>query len=280
MAKQAKVAFELNDEDAGVIEDANGSRTVLIREFDINKMHPYDETDLKSACKIVVIGKPKTGKSTLIENIMLYKSHICPTIQIYSGSEAENGFYKRIAPDVTIFSKMDVKAQENFLKRQKIARQYLPNPWAMQINDDVTDDPSILRKPLFQGIYKRGRHFNMIHILALQYPMDISPGLRSCVDYVFILATAIQADRKKLYENFASGSIPSFQDFCDIMDVITEDHTALVIDNFTESNKIEDRVFYFKADPTKVPDGWKFGSKDCWDFHNQRMDPDYTPSIL
>ena len=221
-----------------------------------------------------------TGKSTLIENILLYKWHVCPVGQFYNGSEDVNNFYKNIATDITVFNKMDLKAQENFLKRQSLARQYLPNPWAFIVLDDVTDDPSLMKKPLINTFYKRGRHFNLIHILALQYPMDISPGLRTCVDYVFILATAVLGDRKKIYENFASGSIPTFQDFCDIMDVITEDHTALVIDNLTDSNKIEDRVFYFKADPNKIPPGWKIGCPESYEFQEERYDPNYQPSII
>lgn len=221
-----------------------------------------------------------TGKSTLIENIMLYKSHICPIAQIASGTEQENGFYKRISTDTTIFDKFDMKCTENFIKRQKIARQYLPNPWALKIDDDVTDDPTVMKKPLMQGMFKRGRHWNMIYILALQYPMDIPTAIRSCVDYVFILSTNILSDRKRIYENLPFGSLLSFQDFCDILDGITEDHTALVLDNMVESNKIEDRLFYFKADPTKVPKDWKFGSQDAWDCCEERMDPNYTPSIL
>lgn len=278
--KTAKIDFEINDEESGIIDDGTGKRAALIKEFDLNNMHPIDTNDLKSASKIVVIGKPKTGKSTLIENIMLYKSHICPIAQIASGTEQENGFYKRISTDTTIFDKFDMKCTENFIKRQKIARQYLPNPWALKIDDDVTDDPTVMKKPLMQGMFKRGRHWNMIYILALQYPMDIPTAIRSCVDYVFILSTNILSDRKRIYENLPFGSLVSFQDFCDILDGVTEDHTALVLDNMVESNKIEDRLFYFKADPTKVPKDWKFGSQDAWDCHEERMDPNYTPSIL
>ena len=40
--------------------------------------------------------------------------------------------------------------------------------------------------------------------------------------------------------------------FCEIMDQITNDYTALYIHNATTSNNLEDIVFYFKAKP--IPD--------------------------
>ena len=54
------------------------------------------------------------------------------------------------------------------------------------------------------------------------------------------------------------------------MDALTTDYTALYINNMSTSNKIEDTVFYYKADPTKIPKDWKFGCKEFWQFHNER----------
>lgn len=280
MSNKSKIVFESSDEDTGIVENEDGSRTVFIKEFDLNKMHPLDANDLESGVKIVVIGKPKTGKSTIIEQIMLYKAHICPVSQIFSGTEDTNHFYAPRSTDITVFEKLDTKAVENFIKRQKIARQYLTNPWAMQILDDCTDDPSIIKTPLFQAIYKRGRHFNMINVNGVQYPMDLGVSIRSCVDYCFLMSNSILSERKKLYENFASGCIPSFRDFCDIMDQVCENHTALVINNMCESNKLEDRLFYFRADKTRIPPNFKLGSHDSFEFDTQRRDPNYVSSVI
>jgi len=220
-----------------------------------------------------------TGKSTIIQDIMAYKSHICPVVQVFSGTEDSNHFFSEKCPPVCVFNKYDEKAIENFVKRQKIAKKYLDNPWAMQIIDDCTDDPASLRKPLIQSYYKNGRHWKMIHILSLQYCLDIRPNIRSNIDYTFILRESNLKSRKSLHENYA-GCIDSFQDFCDIMDQITEDYTALVINNRVQSNKMEDCLFWYKANPNKIPPNWKFGHKDAWSFNNERFDPLYVDSVL
>lgn len=220
-----------------------------------------------------------TGKSSLIQDIMLYKSHICPVIQVFSGTEDSNHFYSEKCPPLCVYNKYDESAIENFVKRQKIARKYLENPWAMQIIDDCTDDPKSLAKPIIQAYYKNGRHWKMIHILSLQYCLDIKPAIRSNIDYTFILRETNLKNRVRLHENYA-GCIDNFQDFCDIMDQITEDYTALVINNRVQSNKIEDCIFWYKANPHKIPPNWRFGHPSAWEFNNERFDPQYVEPVV
>jgi GTPase SAR1 family protein len=278
--KSPKSIIDFGDEEIGIYIDEEGIKSVKIDELDLNNIHPYNIDDNKWGVKIIVLGKPGFGKTSLIESIMLYKSHICPVAQIFSGTETVNHYYKNKATDISIFNDLNIKAMEEFAKRQNIAKKYLPNPWAMQILDDVTDEPAILKKHPFGAYYKKGRHWNMIHIMAVQYAMDIPTGLRSCVDYIFILANSIKSEREKLYENFASGCIPTFQDFCDILDQLTEDHTALVIDNTSQSNKLHDRVFFYKADLSRVPPDFRVGCKEAHEFNEDRLDPNYNPPLL
>lgn len=219
-----------------------------------------------------------TGKSTIIADILASKSHIVPVAQIFSGTEDSNHFFSQKFPGVCVYNKLDLDAIENFVSRQKIAKSYLPNPWAFQIIDDCTDDPKILKRPIFQAYYKLGRHWKMVHILSLQYCLDIAPNIRTNIDYTFILRETSTRFRKSLWENYA-GCIDNFNDFCDIMDAVTEDYTALVINNRIQSNKFEDCVFWYKAKKDRLPPNWKFGHPSAWQFHESRMDPNYTDSV-
>jgi hypothetical protein len=211
-------------------------------------------------------------KSTIIQDIVASKSHIAACSQIFSGTEDSNHYYSEKFPPCCVYNKLDMEAITKFVTRQKAAKTYLENPWAIQIIDDCTDDPSQLRDPIFQAYYKNGRHWNMIHILSLQYSLDILPSIRTNIDYTFILRETNQRNRKALYENYA-GCIPNYGMFQDIMDAITEDFTALVINNRVQSNKIEDCVFWYKAKPDRLPPNWKFGHPVAWEFNNDRMDP-------
>jgi hypothetical protein len=103
--------------------------------------------------------------------------------------------------------------------------------------------------------------------------MDVKPVIRVNVDGVFCLREPSVKIRRIIWENYAS-IIPSFDMFCQIMDQISGDYTALYIHNATNSNKLEDCVFWYRAQP--VPKEFKFGSKDFWEFHNARYNFDHV----
>lgn len=218
-----------------------------------------------------------THNTTLITSLLYEKRHIFPTAVIMSGTEDSNHHYKRIIPSTFVYNRLNEKKIEDFVVRQKAAKKFVPNPWAVLLLDDCTDDPKLFNKPLFQGLYKNGRHWKMLFVLSLQYCMDIKPVIRTNVDGVFILRETNLRNRKSLWENYA-GIIPDFSLFCTIMDQLTDNYTALYIHNATTSNHLEDCLFWYKAKP--VPDNFRFGSKDFWKFHYHRYDDRYSDPIV
>lgn len=217
-----------------------------------------------------------TGKTTLIASLLYAKKHIFPVAMAMSGTEDSNGFYRKIFPSTFVFNAYDEEQLTNFVKRQKIAKQHLENPWAVVILDDCTDKPSDFSKPLQQGMYKRGRHWKMWYILSLQYCMDVKPVIRTNVDGVFILRESNLRNRRVMYENYA-GMIPDFKMFCDIMDQLTDDYTALYIHNATRTNDWKECIFWYKA--KVIPENFKFGCPEYWDFHFERYNPEYVDPI-
>lgn len=248
--------------------------TIRIRELDLRTLHPQHDKDASSG-RYIAIGRPGSGKSSVIMSLIYAKKHIIPVAQIFSGTEDASHFFARRFPEAFLFGQLSEDAVGSFVRRQKLAIQYLPEcPWALQLIDDCTDDPKILKRPLFQNIYKNGRHFKMLHILSLQYALDLLPSIRSSIDGTFIMREPTVRNRRILWENYAS-IIPTFDMFCDIMDQLTQDYTAVFINNRAQSNNIEDCVFYYRADLTAIPDDWKFGCESYWKFHNARYDPSY-----
>ena len=118
-----------------------------------------------------------------------------------------------------------------------------------------------------------------MNLLSLQYCIDLPSSIRGCIDGVFILRETSPNMRKKLFENFGS-CCDNQHDWNDLMDGINDNYTAMFINYKIQSSNIEDCVFYFKADPNKVPKDWKFGCKDYWDYHYERYDQNYTDQIL
>lgn len=226
---------------------------------------------LLGSCDVV----RNTGKSTIIASLLYAKKHIFPVAIAFSGSEDSNGFYRKILPSTFVFNEYNEEQIKSFIRRQKIAKQHLPNPWAVILLDDCTDDPRVFNTPLQQGMFKRGRHWSMWYIISLQYAMDVKPVIRTNTDGVFILREPILKNRKTLWENYAS-VIPDFSIFCQLMDQLTDDFCCMYVSNQSRSNNWQDCVFWYKA--PIIPEDFKFGSPEYRQFHDERFNPAYIDS--
>lgn len=248
-----------------------------IRELDPDTIEPSaeharDPTYTKGGSKITVIGRPGSGKSFLITSLIYEKRACFPSAMIISGTEDSNHHFETYFPSTFIHDDLNLDCLEKYKLRQKHAKEKDPvAAWSVLLLDDCMDDPKMFNRPIFQGMYKNGRHWNMLLILSLQHCMDIKPVIRTSIDGVFILREPVMKTRKAIYENYAS-IIPTFQLFCAIMDQITCDYTALYINNKLQSNDWRECIFWYRAQP--VPKNWKFGSPWYWQFHSDRFDHD------
>ena len=94
-------------------------------------------------------------------------------------------------------------------------------------------------------LFMNGRHWKIMLVITMQYPLGVPPNLRTNIDYTFILREPYINNRKRIYENYA-GMFSTFESFCQVMDQCTENYECLVISNNAKSNKLEDQIFWYK----------------------------------
>jgi hypothetical protein len=152
------------------------------------------------------------------------------------------------------------------------------DPRTFVILDDCLYDNSWSRDKLMRLLFMNGRHWKVMLIITMQYPLGIPPTLRTNIDYVFILREPYLTNRKRIWENFAS-MFPTLESFSSVMDQTTENYECLVINNNSKSNKLQDQIFWYKAENHP---SFRLGSKEFWDISRDMGSDDedeaYDPS--
>jgi hypothetical protein len=229
---------------------------------------------------VVLIGRRDTGKSFLVRDLLFYHQDI-PVGTVISGTEEGNGFYGKLVPKLFIHNEYNTVIIENILKRQRQVLKQIKkemetfkksviDPRTFVILDDCLFDATWSRDKLMRLLFMNGRHWKIMLIITMQYPLGIPPTLRTNIDYVFILREPYIANRKRIYENYA-GMFPTFESFCQVMDQCTENYECLVINNNSKSNKLQEQVFWYKADNHN---DFKLGSKEYWEMSKQIVSDD------
>lgn len=239
---------------------------------------------------VILIGRRDTGKSFLVRDL-LYNHQDIPIGTVISGTEAGNGFFGDHVPKLFIHDEYNTAIIENILKRQKLVLKQVKkekeaygrsniDPRAFVILDDCLYDNSWAKDKVMRLLFMNGRHWKIMLIITMQFPLGVPPNLRTNVDYVFILREPYISNRKRIYENYA-GMFPTFESFCQVMDQCTENYECLVINNNAKSNKLDDQIFWYKA---ANHGDFKLGAKEFWELSkdigsdNDEDDP-YDPNV-
>jgi len=240
-----------------------------LKKFDMRKIS-FDPNS-KQGPVVVLIGRRDTGKRFLVRDLLYYHQDI-PIGTVISGTEAGNGFYGKLVPKLFIHDEYNSAIIENILKRQRIVLKQIKkekiaygksniDARAFVILDDCLYDNSWSREKVMRLLFMNGRHWKIMLIITMQYPLGVPPNLRTNIDYTFILREPYISNRKRIYENYA-GMFTTFESFCQVMDQCTENYECLVISNNSKSNKLEDQIFWYKA---SSHNNFKLGSKEFWE---------------
>jgi hypothetical protein len=218
-----------------------------INEFSLNMMVENPS--------IVMIAKRGSGKSWVCKAILNYFKKI-PVGLIIAPTDRMNCFYGDFFPDSYIHYEYRSEIIEKLLSRQTIMIEKEKekknngkklDPRAFIVMDDcLASKGTWMRdKPISELLFN-GRHYKIMYILTMQYPLGIVPNLRSNFDYIFLLAEDFITNIKRLYDNYA-GMFPNLNAFKEVFEQLTKDFGSMVIVNRGARSSFLEKIYYYKA---------------------------------
>lgn len=239
--------------------------------------------EIKGNPTIAMIAKRESGKSWITKAFIFENTDI-PVGVIISNTEECNPFYSEFFPSTYIYFEFKTEILERLLARQnhmiKKARdkkeqgKFL-DPRALFIMDDcLADGKKWINDSYLKDIFMNGRHRQITYILTMQFPLGITPSLRSNFDYIFLLREDQASNLKRIYDHWAPIT-DKFKDFREIFEQLTQNHGAMVyINRNTSGTELTDKIKWYKA-PNLEGHRIKFGCKQFRKYHEKNYDPDW-----
>lgn len=252
-----------------------------VRKFNMKKLK---EGTLPS---IVMIAKRGSGKSIVCKNIIAEFKDL-PGGAIISPSDEANPFYAKFFPNLYIHHEFTHDKMERIWTRQKLIKKKkekyerdknktIDSRAFLLMDDCLADKGKWVKDDFILKVFFNGRHYDLMYILTMQFPLGISPDLRNNFDFVFLLADDFFTNQKRLFEHYA-GMFPNFSSFKDVFTDLTQDHGCMVICNKGARSNILDKIFWYKAD-INVEIG-TFGHKQFNYINDKNFDINYDEKDL
>ena len=251
-----------------------GNKKLQIKQFHL--------TSMVENPAIVMIAKRASGKSWVCRDILKNFKDIPVGIIIAPTEKMANPpFYSAFFPDSYIHYEYKSETIERVLYRQDIMIEKQKqkekdskfiDPRAFILMDDCLSKKSSWMKdqPIMELLFN-GRHYRLMYILTMQFPLGITPELRCNFDYIFLLAEDFYSNLKRLYDHYA-GMFPTFDSFRTVFKELTNDFGCMVIVNRGARSTFLEKIFWYKASNDDV------GMIGCNQFikhHDKNFDPEW-----
>lgn len=234
-------------------------------------LRKFDPSTIKPDSTVIFLGKRHTGKSFALKDILSYHKDL-PIGVVISPTEVANKHFEKFIPKMLIHDEYDPNIVNKFLKRQVKLTEKI-NQDMERYGTTSTDGRAFLilddclysakdwvNNKDIRSIFMNGRHYKIFFLMTAQYPLGIPPTLRTNIDYVFIFREPVAKNQERLYDAYA-GCFPNLESFKQTLLQTTNDYECMVIDNKTQSNKLEDQVFWYKASEKN----FKMCDSELWD---------------
>jgi len=176
----------------------------------------FDLNSIQNDSVILIIGCPKSGRTTLLNTIIKQSSITNGTIlQTLETTELQTILFKQIAHSA--------QCPYDSLER----RAYLAL-------DNCFEDNTWIQNRLVRSLFSQNRTMGFLFVVTTDSvkARAIPPVMRGEIDYVVLFNEPAIEKRRTLYECFLH-SICTFEQLCEWMDTYCTDYGCLVLDTFT-----------------------------------------------
>lgn len=246
----------------------------------------FEFTQFQANPTIIIIAKRGSGKSWIVRAIIQHFKTV-PAGIIISPTDRMSSFYGDFFPESFIFYEYRSEVIEKLLYRQqaiiekakeKAKEGKIIDTRAFLIMDDCLSDKGSWAndKPIKQVMFD-GRHYKLIFILTMQFPLGIKPELRSNFDYIILLADDFISNIKKMYDHYA-GMFECFAIFRQVYAQLTQENGAMVIVNRGAKGQLCDKVYWYRA-PDLTGQKIECGCKQFKKFHSLNYNEKWSREI-
>ena len=260
-----------------------GIKDVNMRNGDNLPIRQFKLAQMVKNPAIMMIAKRGSGKSWIVRAIMMHFNSI-PCGVVISPTDRMSSFYNDFFPDTYIHYKYESRLITRILDRQsqmidKEKQGKKLDPRAFIIMDDRLGDKKswVNDAPVLELLFN-GRHYQIMYILTMQYPLGITPELRSNFDYFFLLKEETVSNQKRIYDHYA-GMLPNFNSFVQVFTKLTLDNNCMVIDNRRKVSNPLERIFWYKA-PDLTGVQVKIGCKQFQLYHQKNYNKNWKLNKL
>ncbi len=219
----------------------------------LNKWNPKN-IRCQSALTFLIIGKRKTGKTTLAKEIGESLVQDQTKVMVFTQDSKINYSLNSNTEIYDVYDSQKIKSHIN--EKRVGAYEIFGESVAVDLVETIVPDINsvIILDDLyyaknddnFQCILLNGRNLST-HLIMTQQCIDSTPMIRANIDYVFIFMENIENNRRKLYNHWGLRIFSDYMHFTSILDEATKDFGCLVIDQTSDSNVLTDRVFWYSC---------------------------------
>ena len=195
---------------------------------------------------IIIIGRRGTGKSILLKDLCYHLRDRWDFGIACTPTEETAETFRSMMPDSWVFDGFDMNRLEQMMLMQRANQTRGKERSLFLLTDDCGFDRGSFRGKAVRDLMMNGRHYHICYMSCLQYCLDMTPDIRSQIDYVFCLKDNILSNRQRLWRAFF-GMFERYEDFSRTLDRCTDNYACLVLDQTTPTSKIEDCVFWYRG---------------------------------